>query len=367
MENLHPSWLCRKIVHIDMDCFFAAVEILDAPDLRHRPVIVGGPAHRGVVCAASYEARAFGVKSAMPMVTARQLCPKAAVIPPRIDRYREVSQHIHEIFQRYTDLIQPISLDEAFLDVTINKKKISYASTIAKHIKQDIQSELGLIASAGVAPNRFLAKIASDVNKPNGLKVIRPHEIPEFIRKLPIRRIWGVGPAMEKKLLDLGAHFASDLQFYELELLEKMFGRMGHSLYHLCRGIDESPVKIPSTPKSISRETTFSEDSSDIDFLLEKCRPMCKTIMDKLIRKNLYPDSLSLKLKTHDFQVFTRSITPQEAISSEHDLWGHLCRLLKKMDHQQLKFRLVGLCVQRLRPYQWEAQEAAPFQWLTPK
>src|SRR5262250_3474888 len=250
----------RKIVHIDMDAFYASVEQRDAPELRGKPVIVAWRGNRSVVCAASYEARKFGVRSAMPAVRAERLCPDAIFLPPDFPRYRAVSRQAREIFQRHTDLIEPLSLDEAYLDVSENKTGLPTATQVARTIREQIRSELSLTASAGVAPNKFLAKIASDWKKPDGLFVIQPEEVDAFLLPLPVGRVPGVGKVTEEKLKSLGVQTIGELRSFELAVLEKRFGRYGVRLYELARGIDESRV-VPDRPtQSISAEDTFPQD-----------------------------------------------------------------------------------------------------------
>src|SRR6266851_212847 len=244
----------RKIVHVDMDAFYASVEQRDDPHLRGRPVVVAWKGNRSVVCAASYEARKFGVRSAMPAVRAERLCPEAIFVPPDFTRYKAASTAAREIFQRHTDLIEPLSLDEAYLDVTENKMNLLTATRVAKAIREQIREELNLTASAGVAPNKFLAKIASDWRKPDGLFVIQPHELDTFLRPLPIGRIPGVGKVTEKRLATLGIKTVGDLRSLELNILEDHFGRYGQRLYELTRGIDQSEVVSDRPTKSISAE-----------------------------------------------------------------------------------------------------------------
>src|SRR5579864_2285991 len=247
----------RKIVHVDMDAFYASVEQRDDPQLRGKPVIVAWRGNRSVVCAASYEARRFGVRSAMPAVRAERLCPEGIFLPPDFTRYRAVSRQVRELFKRHTDLIEPLSLDEAYLDVTENKTGLPTATRVAQTIREQIRTELNLTASAGVAPNKFLAKIASDWRKPNGLFVIQPCDVGAFLPPLPVGRIPGVGKVTEARLEKLGIRTVGDLQRFELSDLEAHFGRYGLRLYELARGIDENPVGPHRETKSVSAEDTF--------------------------------------------------------------------------------------------------------------
>ena len=267
----------RKIIHVDMDAFYASVEQRDEPKLRGKPVIVAWKGNRSVVCAASYEARAFGVRSAMPAVRAERLCPAAIFIAPDFTRYRTVSKSVREIFKRHTDLIEPLSLDEAYLDVTENKTGSPTATLVARIIRQQIRQELNLTASAGVATNKFLAKLASDWRKPDGLFVIQPEEVDAFLLPLPVGRLPGVGKVTEEKLAQLGVRTVGELRTLERAKLEDEFGRFGVRLYELARGVDESPV-VPDRPtKSISVEDTFPED-----VLLAETEPMIRRLAEKL-------------------------------------------------------------------------------------
>src|SRR5579885_132684 len=291
----------RKIIHVDMDAFYASVEQRDDPALRGRPVVVAWRGNRSVVCAASYEARKFGVYSAMPAVRAERLCPDAVVVPPDFARYRAVSRQVREIFQRHTDLIEPLSLDEAYLDVTQNKTGLATATRVAKTIRQQIREELNLTASAGVAPNKFLAKIASDWKKPDGLFVIQPEEVDSFLSLLPVGRLPGVGKVMEEKLKGFYVQTVGDLRKIELATLEGRFGRYGVRLYDLARGIDNREV-IPDRPtKSISAEDTFERD-----VLLTEMEPMIRRLAEHTWaasrKESRIARTVLLRLKTSDFK-----------------------------------------------------------------
>jgi DNA polymerase-4 len=267
----------RKIVHVDMDAFYASVEQRDDPNLRGRPVVVAWRGNRSVVCAASYEARRFGVRSAMPAVRAERLCPEAIFVPPDFTRYKAVSQAVREIFLRHTDLIEPLSLDEAYLDVTENKTDLPTATRVAKEIRRQIYEELQLTASAGVAPNKFLAKIASDWRKPNGLFVIQPHEVQDFLMELPVGRIPGVGQVTEARMKEVGVGKVGDLYAFELSALESRFGRYGLRLYELARGIDDTPVVPNRKSKSI-----FAEDTFERDIPLAQTEPLIRKLAEKV-------------------------------------------------------------------------------------
>src|SRR5215472_6015451 len=298
----------RKIVHIDMDAFYASVEQRDNPDLRGKPAVVAWKGNRSVVCAASYEARAFGVRSAMPAGRAERLCPTAIFIPPDFPRYRAVSRSVREIFQRHTELIEPLSLDEAYLDVTENKTGLPTATLVARTIREQIRQELNLTASAGVAPNKFLAKLASDWRKPDGLFVIQPNEVEAFLLPLPVGRLPGVGKVTGEKLAKLGIETVSDLRRVELPALEHHFGRYGRRLHELARGIDDSEV-VPDRPtQSISVEDTFEQD-----VLLAETEPIIRRLAEKLWyasrQESRTARTVVLKMKTSEFKVLTRSHT----------------------------------------------------------
>lgn len=300
----------RKIIHIDMDAFYAAVEQRDDPALRGRPVVVAWKGARSVVCAASYEARTFGVRSAMPALRAAALCPHLVFVPPDFARYREVSRQVRAIFARHTDLIEPLSLDEAYLDVTVNKQDIPSATAIAEAIRTDIRAETGLTASAGVAPNKFIAKIASDWNKPDGLFVVRPAQVLDFLAPLAVGRIPGVGKVMEGRLAALGIHTVADLRDFELPALEARFGRYGRRLHELALGIDAHAVVSERPTQQISAEDTFAEDVA-----LAATAPMIEALAQKVWRvaereSSRVARTVVLKLKTREFRLLTRSLTP---------------------------------------------------------
>jgi DNA polymerase-4 len=333
----------RKIVHIDMDAFYASVEQRDDPKLRGKPVVVAWRGNRSVVCAASYEARAFGVRSAMPAVRAERLCPQAIFIPPDFTRYRAVSRATRDIFQRHTDLIEPLSLDEAYLDVTENKTGLPTATRVARTIRQQIRDELNLTASAGVAPNKFLAKIASDWRKPDGIFVIQPEEVEAFLVPLPVGRIPGVGKVTEKNLEELRIKTVGDLRAQDLPILETRFGRYGLRLYQLARGIDHSAV-VPDRPtKSISAEDTFSQDVP-----LTEVEPMILRLAEKVWaasrKETRVPRTVVLKLKTSDFNILTRSHTPPLPPSSQEELTTIALNLRERVAlPPNQRFRLVGV------------------------
>ena len=333
----------RKIVHVDMDAFYASVEQRDDPQLRGKPVIVAWRGSRSVVCAASYEARQFGVRSAMPAVRAERLCPNATFLPPDFPRYRAVSRQVREILLRHTDLTEPLSLDEAYLDVSENKTGLPTATQVARTIRQQIRVELNLTASAGVAPNKFLAKIASDWRKPDGLFVITPEEVDSFLMPLPVGRLPGVGNVMGEKLKDLHVQTVADLRTIELATLEGRFGRYGVRLYQLARGIDKSEV-VPDRPtQSISAEDTFERDVP-----LSEMEPMIRRLSEHTWaasrKESRIARTVVLKLKTSDFKILTRSHTPPSPLSSCEELTGIALSLRSRVGlNPEQRFRLVGV------------------------
>ncbi len=333
----------RKIVHVDMDAFYASVEQRDNPQLRGQPVVVAWRGNRSVVCAASYEARRFGIRSAMPTVRAERLCPDGIFVPPDFTRYRTVSHEVREIFKRHTDLIEPLSLDEAYLDVTENKTGIPTATRVAQTIREQIRVELNLTASAGVAPNKFLAKIASDWRKPDGLFVIQPKDIEVFLPPLPVGRIPGVGKVTEAKMERHGIRLVGDLRRLERAELENLFGRYGGRLYELARGIDENPVVPDRLTQSVSAEDTFPADVplADTEALIRLLAEKAWTASRKETR---IPRTVVLKLKTKEFQILTRSHTPPVPPGSCEELTAIALSLRDKvnLDPRQL-YRLVGV------------------------
>lgn len=341
--------MARKIVHVDMDAFYASVEQRDDPRLRGKPVVVAWRGNRSVVCAASYEARRFGVRSAMPAIRAERLCPEAIFIPPDFVRYRAVSRATREIFQRHTDLIEPLSLDEAYLDVTENKTGLPTATRVAKAIRQQIRDELHLTASAGVAPNKFLAKLASDWRKPDGLFVIQPDEVQSFLLPLPVGRIPGVGKVTEARLKQAGIQTVGDLHRLESAALEALFGRYGMRLYELARGIDDNQV-IPNRPtKSISAEDTFERDIplSETEDLIRRLAEKVWTASRKDGRE---ARTVVLKLKTSDFNILTRSHTPLVPPASCAELTAIALSLRDRINlGPERRFRLVGVGLSNFR------------------
>jgi len=333
----------RKIVHIDMDAFYASVEQRDKPELRGQPVIVAWRGPRSVVCAASYEARKFGVRSAMPAVRAERLCPGGVFLPPDFPRYRSVSRQTREIFKRHTDLIEPLSLDEAYLEVSENKTGLPTATQVARVIREQIRSELHLTASAGVAPNKFLAKIASDWKKPDGLFVVQPEEVVSFLAPLPVGRLPGVGKVTEEKLKTLSVQTVADLREIELAMLERRFGRYGVRLYELARGIDKSEV-VPDRPtQAISAEDTFPQDLP-LTEMEPTIRRLAKKTWEAARGESRIARTVVLKLKTSEFRILTRSHTPESPPSSCEEFTNIALSLRRRVGlAAEQRFRLVGV------------------------
>jgi DNA polymerase-4 len=341
----------RKIIHIDMDAFYASVEQRDNPGLKGRPVIVGGdPGRRGVVAACSYEARKFGIHSAMASSQARKLCPAAVFLPPRFDVYRAVSFQVMEIFREFTDLVEPLSLDEAFLDVTENRKGIASATKIAQLIRAMIREKTRLTASAGVSYNKFLAKAASDFRKPDGLTVVTPDQARAFIDALAIGKFHGVGRVTEERMRSMGIHTGADLATYsEAELVER-FGRMGSYFHSIAQGEDHRPVSPVRIRKSLGREITLDVDIDDEGEMLSILSELADDVGDMLSRKGLKGRTVTLKLKYDDFQSITRSITLDHAEDSGREIAQHAGYLLKETEAGARKVRLLGVTVSGFDP-----------------
>jgi DNA polymerase-4 len=338
----------RKIIHVDMDAFYASVEQRDHPELRGKPVAVGGGGPRGVVAAASYEARTFGVRSAMPGGRARRLCPALIFAPPRFDVYRAVSGQIRAIFEQFTDIIQPLSLDEAYLDVTQNKPGIASATEVAEEIRRLIRAETGLTASAGVSYNKLIAKLASDQNKPDGLCVVRPHEGAAFIAKMPVRRIHGVGPVTAERMAKLGIETGADLRARDLPFLERHFGSAASYYYRAARGQDDRPVHDRQARKSISVEDTFFDDLTDRDRLVEEIDRIAQSLWRRIEKADAYGRTVVLKVKFADFRIITRSRSFGSAVRSA-DLLAQAGReLLLAQLPLRMGARLLGLGVHNL-------------------
>lgn len=338
----------RKIIHIDMDAFYASVELKDRPDLKHLPVVVSSHHPRAVICAASYPAREFGLRSAMSMSQAKKRCPQVVVIEPNFEKYRAVSVQIHHIFQRYTPLIEPLSLDEAYLDVTENLQNIASATEVAMRIREDIFQATGLTASAGVAPNKFLAKIASDWHKPNGICVIKPSQVQNFIQDLQLKKIPGVGKVTQEKLKILQLETLGDLQQIDEAVLIQHFGKYGKQLFLYAQGIDERPVQAERERQQISKEITF-----DDDLTLTQCQNYWSKLMDQvwqsLEKKQLCARGVSAKLKLKNFQVLQHSKSFKQPLENQKQLEDVLQQLLIEMQiPEHVQFRLIGVGVYQL-------------------
>ena len=308
----------RKIIHVDMDAFYASVEQMDNPDLKGKPLAVGGGGKRGVISAASYEARKFGVKSAMTGNLASKLCPDLIFVKPRFDRYNEISKKVKRIFYDYTDLVEPLSLDEAYLDVTQNKKGNPSASLMAEEIRERIFKEVGLTASAGISINKFIAKVASDYNKPNGQKTVNPEEVIEFLERLDIRKFYGVGKVTAEKMYQKGIFTGLDLKGKSFEYLDENFGKSGRYYYYVVRGIHNSEVKPNRIRKSLAAERTFSENLSSEIFMLEKLEHIAEEVSRRLNKNKIAGKTVTLKIKYSDFTLQTRSKTLPYFISDKH-------------------------------------------------
>lgn len=352
--------MVRKIIHIDMDAFYASVEQRDNPSYRGKPLIVGGRSQRGVVSAASYEARAYGIHSAMPVSTALRKCPSLINVPPRIDYYQTISSQIHAVFLEYTDKIEPLSLDEAFLDVTENFKSHPSATMIAQDIRNRIFQETQLAASAGISYNKFLAKVASDINKPNGQFVITPEDAIGFIKTLPIERFFGIGKATAKRMHSLDIKTGGDLQNKDMLYLTKRFGKSGTFYYYISRGIDNRPVNSYRERKSIGAERTFKEDIDDIVILEKALTKICEITYERVAKKKRTGKTVCLKIKFEDFTQITRSKTVSYDIASLDHI--HQCAFeLFSKEKIDKKIRLLGVSLSNLNDKNTPIQLKLPF------
>ena len=334
----------RKIIHVDMDAFFASVEQRDYPDYRGKALIVGGqPNSRGVVAACSYEARKFGVRSAMACSKAYRLCPESIFVPPRFEVYREASEKIREVFWRYASQVEPLSLDEAYLDVSYTESFDGSATKIAQAIKKEILAETGLVASAGVSYNKFLAKIASDMDKPDGLYVIKPEQGAAFVATLPVGKFFGVGPATEAKMHGHNIHTGQDLLAWTEAELQCVFGKSANYYYQAVRGIDLRPVRSSRERKSLGKETTFREDILDVDELLKHLDILAEKVFERLSAQDLYPKTITLKVKYANFQQVTRSSTQPDIINEVVDVKATLHHLLSQTEAGRQAVRLLGV------------------------
>jgi DNA polymerase IV len=337
----------RKIIHVDMDAFYASVEQMDNPELKGKPLAVGGSEIRGVVSAASYEARKFGVRSAMSGVQAKKNCPELIFVPPRFDRYKEISKKIRAIFYEYTDLVEPLSLDEAYLDVTQNKKGNPSATLIAQEIRKRIFDEVGLTASAGISINKFVAKVASDYNKPNGQKTVNPDEVPSFLEQLDIKKFYGIGKVTAEKMYQHGIFTGLDLKSKSFHYLEDHFGRSGASYYNIVRGIHNSEVKPNRITKSVAAEHTFNENLTSEIFMQERLERIAEELERRLKKYNISGKTVTLKIKYSDFTTQTRSKTLPYFISDK----GLLFETAKELLYQERfkeSVRLLGISLNNL-------------------
>jgi len=345
--KMEDSLQIRKIIHVDMDAFYASVEQLDNPALRGKPIAVGGSAERGVVAAASYEARKYGVKSAMPSVIAVKRCPNLIFVKPRFERYKEVSKAIRKIFREYTDLVEPLSLDEAFLDVTENKMNHPSATLIAEEIRYRIFHELGLTASAGISINKFTAKIASDINKPNGQKTIPPEDVISFLEQLPIEKFFGIGKVTAEKMKFHGIFTGKDLKLKSKEYLIQYFGKSGAHFYAIVRAIDNAEVKPNRTRKSVGAERTFGKDIGELDFLEENLSKIAVEIEKRLKASSLKGRTITQKVKFNDFSQQTRSKTLNDYFNDKAFFYPVVLELLHQ-EEMPKPIRLLGLSVTNL-------------------
>lgn len=347
-EPIHPSLYLRKIIHFDMDAFYASIEIRDNPSLKGRPVVVGGsPKSRGVVCTASYEARRFGIHSAMPCSKAARLCPDAIFLKPDFSKYSRVSDQIRGIFRQYTAIIEPLSLDEAYLDVTNNSQGL-FAVKIAKMIQEDIRRHLGLSGSAGVAPNKLLAKIASDLRKPGGISVVLPEQVHSFMGPLPLRKIHGIGPVTNAKLQAVGYNQCRDIWAIPLHLLEKQIGNLAPWLFNASRGIDERPLQTTWERKSLGKEETFQRDSMDTRELEQKLFGLCLGIVEDLAQEDLQGRTITLKVKYNDFRRITRSRSLPHPTGELAAIFNTAKDLLGHTEAGQRAVRLLGISLSNL-------------------
>lgn len=336
----------RKIIHVDMDAFYASVEQLDNPELKGKPIAVGGE-HRGVVAAASYEARKFGVRSAMSSKITKEKCPQLIFVKPRFGRYKEISQKIRAIFHEYTDLVEPLSLDEAYLDVTENKKNIESANEIAREIRRKIFEETGLTASAGISVNKFLAKVASDINKPNGQKTIHPERMLDFLEELPIEKFYGIGKVTANKMYSLQIFKGKDLKQKSLEELDRLFGKSGRYYYNVVRGIHLGEVKPNRIQKSVAVEHTFWDDINEDEELNQKLKSLSEELEARLSKREIKGKTLTLKIKYKDFTQYTRSKTQEFYYENAEDFYETSKKLWELRPFNKA-IRLLGLSLSSL-------------------
>lgn len=338
----------RVIIHLDMDAFYPAVEVMDAPELRGKPVVVGGGRERGVVSSASYEARKYGIHSAQPIAKAMRLCPHAVFLPVRMSRYREVSLQVFEVFHRFTPLVEPLSIDEAFLDATGSTRLFGRPEDIARKIKETVFRETGLTASAGIAPTKFVAKIASDMEKPDGLTVVPEGRVREFLDPLPVNRMWGVGEVTREALAKLNITTFRDLNRTPIEILEKRFGRYGAKMHRLSMGMDERDVQPEHNAKSIGHEETFSDDITDLDQVRKELLFLAERVARRIRRGSLKGKTITLKVKYSDFKLITRSATLSAPTDDTSEIYCTVSGLLKKTAVGKRPVRLLGVSLSQL-------------------
>ena len=338
----------KYIIHFDMDAFYPSVEILDNPALKGKPVIVGGSKERGVVSSASYEARRFGVHSAQPVAKAKRLCPDGVFLPVRMSRYQEISKQVFEIFCRFTPLVEPLSIDEAFLDVTGSIRLFGQPEDIAKQIKQIVLTETGLTVSAGVAPSKFVAKIASDINKPDGLTIVHPDGVKDFLDPLPVKKMWGVGKKTQLSLSHLNIHTFRELRQMPVKVLEKKIGKHGVKIHLLAMGIDERDVIPDHDVKSIGHEQTFSQDIISLNPAQKELLALSNKVARRMRHKGLKGKTITLKVKYFDFVQITRSATLPKFIDDGFEIYSVACRLLKKTEITKKPIRLLGISLSQL-------------------
>jgi DNA polymerase-4 len=337
----------RKIIHVDMDAFYASVEQLDNPELRGKAIAVGGGEERGVVAAASYEARKFGVRSAMASALAKRKCPDLIFVKPRFERYKEVSSQIRKIFRSYTALVEPLSLDEAFLDVTDNMSNHSSASEIAEEIRERIYVETGLTASAGISINKFLAKMASDINKPNGQKTIKPHEVETFLERLPIDKFFGIGKSTTEKMHSWGIFNGGNLKDHSLAFLTKNFGKAGQHYYNIVRGIQTSPVKPDRVRKSVGAERTFTENVVNTEMAVKELERISEIVKERMIAVGKKGRTITIKVKFSDFTQISRSKSLEEATHDQTIIFN-VAQELWMQEVFKKSVRLLGISVSNL-------------------
>ena len=348
--------MTRSIIHLDMDAFYPAVEVLDNRELQGKPVIVGGGRERGVVSSASYEARAFGVHSAQPMATAMRLCPEGIFLPVRMSRYKEVSGQVFDIFHRFTPLVEPLSIDEAFLDVTGSVRLLGRPEDIARKIKGTVLEETGLTVSAGVAPSKFVAKIASDMDKPDGLTIVRHQGVRDFLDPLPVKKMWGAGKVTQEALARLNVHTFRDLRRMPVEILEQRFGRHGLIMHALALGIDEREVTPDHDPKSMGHEETFAADITHMELARKELLALSNRVARRLRLNGVTGKTVTLKVKYNDFVQITRSMTLPTSTDDGREIYAVVLSLLEKTQVGKRPVRLLGVSLSQLRFLDSEGQ-----------